>query len=1108
MNPKFTPTWLVVFVLLEFTPVWLSGQTTVTWTGLGNGDGTHIAENWLGNTLPINDGSEEYIFGPAARYFASFYNDVNARKVSIIGNTVPYELDDDSGVLNIGEGGLVYAPAAPVHSFTAAYPVMVAVNQTWDIQSGAFEVEYDIAGAGQITKSGAGLLILRETYSDSWTGGLNLAAGSLGIGPGYSSGLRVLGYGPLTFSGGTLVVSGHFSYSNYANNSLDLANPVVSNGTIKIETSSELTFLGGVTLNADTTVQVRGMPLFVDSAITESGGSRQLTVDSDGLVVLTGANSYTGGTHVAKGGLIFGNLASLPATPGPNALSSTTLGYIGFGDTISTDLQTDFINRFNKAATFGSLGFDSDPNSSIHTFTGNIDLTGFAASARLGSATNAILTGTLTPQGIEYRFGGGGGRLEVTSRLTDQVTPVSAARSLVLNSPAAFPLTLRLTYNGNDYTGGTSVTNSGLIFGYSGMDTTFPSGARDISINNGGYVGFEYWGDQSDSNLVINSLQKIHTASVGMVGFDGIYSTSAPIDLSAFTNALYLGTATLFGEGAGLTLSGTITPAGGPSAPYRFAGYKGGALEIVSTLTGANGVYIGDPNSPGSFGDYLNQEYSIVALSGNNSALTGNVTLYGGQLMVGQTNGTVGADPTTALGTGTLVVAGMTLPAEWRDEDGEAPAPQLGTVTDGLILPNNIVLNHDLNIAEENHLVLTGQISGSGEIYLEGSAYSYYPTWLTLNNDANNFSGGIYLASYSKIDVNADHATGTGPLAFGYSSQAVVNFNTSAPVIGGLSSREYVDYATLYAGLTNTVLTINQASDSAFSGEFRSNAIYPDDNFRVVKNGAGTLLLEDGGLYYYHGTAEAALPGSPLVSLQVNQGTLVLGSSFYTGETASSTVWVHGGNLALEDGHYLYNPVVVDNGGRLSGSGNFSGSVSLGAGTTLSPGLTGSSKVGTMHFSHLELNGGGAYEWQIMKTSALAQSFSDLITVYTEGTLVLNATAESPFSIKIISLGTGGDAGQLSGFDPSQSHSWVLFAFDVMSGGFDPAKFAIDTSGFANSLAFNEQGDGAFSVSLLSLSTYDNYLMLNFTPVPEPSTYGLMALGLGLIGWVAWRRRA
>jgi hypothetical protein len=519
-------------------------------------------------------------------------------------------------------------------------------------------------------------------------------------------------------------------------------------------------------------------------------------------------------------------------------------------------------------------------------------------------------------------------------------------------------------------------------------------------------------------------------------------------------------------------------------------------------------VHIGDPNSPGSFGDYLNQEYSTVALSGNNSALTGNVTLYGGQLMVGQTNGTVGIDPTTALGTGTLVVAGMTLPAEWRDEDDEPPAPQLGTITNGLILPNNIVLNHDLNIAEENHLVLNGQISGTGEIYLEGSAYVSYPTWLSLNNDTNDFSGGIYLASYSKLDVNANHATGTGPLAFGYSSQAVVNFNTIAPVIGGLSSREYADFATLYAGLTNTVLTINQAFDSGFSGDFRSNATYPADNFRVVKNGAGTLRLEDGGLYFYHGTVEAGLPGSPEVSLQVNQGTLVLGGSFYTGETAAATVWVHGGNLALEDGHYLYNPVVVDNGGRLSGSGNFTNNVSIGSGAILAPGLTGVGEIGRLQFAHLELNSGGIYEWQIQHPSSLAQGGSDLIDVYTNATLVINATAESPFSIKIISLNTGGSAGDLSGFDPSQSYSWILFSYDTMSGGFDPAKFAVDSAGFTNSLAFNEQGNGTFSVSLLSLSTYDNYLMLNFTPVPEPSTYALMALGLGLIGWVAWRRRA
>jgi hypothetical protein len=160
-----------------------------------------------------------------------------------------------------------------------------------------------------------------------------------------------------------------------------------------------------------------------------------------------------------------------------------------------------------------------------------------------------------------------------------------------------------------------------------------------------------------------------------------------------------------------------------------------------------------------------------------------------------------------------------------------------------------------------------------------------------------------------------------------------------------------------------------------------------------------------------------------------------------------------------------------------------------------------------LNINHLELNSGGIYEWQIQDPNSSLPGGWDYVSVFGIGTLVINATVESPFSIKIMSLNAGGSAGSLSGFDPSQSYAWTLMLYDGMTGGFDPAKFVIDTSGFANSLAFNEQGNGAFSLSLFSASEFENYLMLNFTPVPEPSTYALMALGLGLIGWVAWRRR-
>jgi len=1112
-----------------------NGQTTFIWTGNGSNNEWFTEENWDISSAPNNVETANVVFGESDTSYIQLWAEpsnysVDIFGLTIAGNTRPYYLDgnyDGKITMTIGAGGITYSPTQPVRSVIEA-DFEFAGDQTWNITSGTLVLDGDIYDGDSdyvFTKTGAGTLVLGDYDNNFYYSTINLNNGRLVLSPKNYSGYRPLGYadlviGPATGGNNPIIVAGDSYYGGW----VEIDHDITLNGALTTENHSELYLVNTSTviLNTDSTIRSRGMPLFIEGSIvdgpSETPAPRKLTVDSSNIVVLTGDNSYTGGTHVINGVLIFGSALSIPSNYHESGsvghLSSGSNGYIGFADSGYTgSAQTYFINDFDKANTHGTIGFDSDPEASINTFTGNIDLssaptgTAFAPDAKLGSATEAILSGTLTPQGTAYRFGGGGGWLQVDSLLTDQTTPASAARSLVLDSPAAYPLTLRLTNSGNDYTGGTSVTNSGLVFGYSGGNGTFPAGTRNIMINDGGYVGFESWGDQTDANFVINSLLKIHTGSVGSVGFDNYWYISANIDLSSFSSALYLGTSTWFSEGPGLTVSGTITPAGGPSAPYRFAAYKGGAFEVASPLSGANGVHIGDPNSPGTFGDYFGQEYSTVALTGNNSALTGNVTLFGGQLMVGQSNGTVGTDSTNALGTGTLVVAGMTLPAAWLDEYDETPRPLLGTTETGMIIANNLTLNADLNIAEFSDFILTGKVSGSGEIYLEGGDYNER-TWLTLNNDTNDFSGGIYLSGYSGLEVNADHATGTGPLGFGNSSNSQVFFNTSAPVISGLVSREEYDYAILNTTFSGAVLTIDQSFNSTFSGVFQSDT-YPDlDSMRIVKTGIGTLRLDGGGMFFSHGTVEASLPGTPEVSLQINQGTLAIGHDFYMGYTTASTVWVHGGTLALESNSYLHNPVVVDNGGRLAGFGNFTNNVSIGTGAILSPGLAGFGEIGRMHFDHLELNSGGIYEWQIQNPTSLMVGGSDYIEVHGITTLTINATVESPFSIKIISLNAGGNAGDLGGFDPSQSYSWILFSYDVMSGGFDPAKFAIDTSGFTNSLAFNEQGDGAFSVSELSLGLYDNYLLLNFTPVPEPSTYALMALGLGLIGWVAWRRRA
>src|SRR5690606_24980631 len=82
---------------------------------------------------------------------------------------------------------------------------------------------------------------------------------------------------------------------------------------------------------------------------------------------------------------------------------------------------------------------------------------------RLGSASEAIIDGVITPAGTDYRFGGGGGYLFVNS-------PLTGARSVSVSSLPERPLTVilgndaGLTLPTNTFDGGVTVQNSALVF--------------------------------------------------------------------------------------------------------------------------------------------------------------------------------------------------------------------------------------------------------------------------------------------------------------------------------------------------------------------------------------------------------------------------------------------------------------------------------------------------------------------------------------------------------------------------------------------------------------------------------------------------------------------
>ncbi len=112
------------------------------------------------------------------------------------------------------------------------------------------------------------------------------------------------------------------------------------------------------------------------------------------------------------------------------------------------------------------------------------------------------------------------------------------------------------------------------------------------------------------------------------------------------------------------------------------------------------------------------------------------------------------------------------------------------------------------------------------------------------------------------------------------------------------------------------------------------------------------------------------------------------------------------------------------------------------------------------------------------------------------GGLVFNATVGNPFTVTLRSLDANGNPGAVVDFNNASGYAWLIGHADNLTG-FDPNSVVIDRSGFTNSL-----GIGGIYVGSLG-----NDIYLNFSPVPEPSTYALISLGLGAVLCPTLRRR-
>jgi autotransporter-associated beta strand protein len=213
------------------------------------------------------------------------------------------------------------------------------LDTTWTISS-------IVGGAGTLVKTGGGNLTL--TGANTYTGGAWISGGTLVIGA--DSGLGDAS-GRLTFNGGALQI------------------------TADISSSRPVTLAAG-----GGTVDTQSYDLALSGAIDGSGG---LTKEGTGVLVLTGANTYSGGTTVSSGTLQLGADNALPSVGAVSVSGDAVLDAGGYTQTVS---------QFTNA---GVLKLSLSRGATNLTVTGTASLSG---TLEVGFAPQLVSNGqTFTP---------------------------------------------------------------------------------------------------------------------------------------------------------------------------------------------------------------------------------------------------------------------------------------------------------------------------------------------------------------------------------------------------------------------------------------------------------------------------------------------------------------------------------------------------------------------------------------------------------------------------------------------------------------------------------------------------------------------------------------
>ncbi|WP_211259066.1 beta strand repeat-containing protein, partial [Tatumella morbirosei] len=645
-----------------------------------------------------------------------------------------------------------------------------------------------LTGTGSLTKQGSGALAL--SGNSSYSGGTTLSAGEIDVGSS-----TALGSGDLTMAADTTL--------GFSATDVNLANNILLSDTgTTIDTGSNTGTLSGVI-----------------------SGDQELTKNGSGTLILSGDNTYSGGTALNTGEIAVGHSNALGSGELTMA-ADTILGFIsdkltlannvllnGNGTAIDTHGNTGTLNGIVSGNTaLNKTGDGTLVLNGINTYTGGtnleageIDISNSASlssgdltmadDTTLGFTTdNLDLANNITLNGLNSAI--------ATGNYSETLSGVISGVGQISKTGSG---TLTLTGN-NTYSGGTTLNGGEIAIGNSNALST-----GDLTMADATTLGFT----TGDLNLANNVTLSGGTATVD--------TGSNHQSLSGVIS----GAGELAKDGSGtLTLTGDNTYTGGTRLSAGEIDVNNNNALGTGTLTMAADTVLGFVSDKLALANdlLLSAGTSTVATGSNSETLNGTVsgdgklakTGNGTLTLTGDNTYTGGTDLTEgkldvgnnhALGSGSLAMADDTT---------------LGFAADGLTLANSVDLSgtHTTINTNSNSGTLSGVISGN-TLTKTGNGT------LTLSGD-NTYTGGTTLSA-GEIDVANSHALGSGTLSMAD--------NTTL----GFAAADLTLANDIVLGGANSAIQTGDYNET-LSGDISGAGL-------IDKNGTGTLTLTGNNTY-------------------------------------------------------------------------------------------------------------------------------------------------------------------------------------------------------------------------------------------------------------------